>query len=118
MKFTSFYTGFFVEDVDTSVRRFEERGFAVKHRTGGDGYAMVIMELPKGDRIGIIKAPPEMGSGKMVTMINVDDIEEAGKIFCSEYGCTKVGEILSIETTRFLNVMYDNHLITLMEHIK
>lgn len=118
MKFSSFYTGFFVENVDENVKLFESMGFSVKHRTGGDGYSMVIMELPKGDRIGIIKAPEEMGSGKMITLANVDNIEEGTEFFCREFGCTKLGGIAEKPSTKFQNVIYNGHLITLMEHTK
>ena len=118
MKFSSFYTGFFVDDVEEKVKEFEKIGFSIKHKTGGHGYSMYILELPKGDRIAVVKAPPEMGKGKMVTMINVDNIEEARDVFTKDYGCQKVGDISEIETTKFQNVSYDGHLITLMEHIK
>lgn len=118
MQFSSFYTGFFVRDVEVSVEKFKALGFEVKHKTGGDGYAMYVMELPKGDRIGVIQAPPEMGTDRMITLINVNNIEEATGIFVNEYGCARLGNGYTIETTKFQNVSHGDHLITLMEHIK
>lgn len=118
MKFSSFYTGFFVDNAKERVKEFEQLGFEIKHKTGGDGYEMYILALPKGDRVAVIQGPPEMGKGKMVTMINVDDIEKARDMFCSLFGCTQLGDISEIETTKFQNVSRDGHLITLMEHKK
>lgn len=118
MKFTSFYTGFFVKDLDATTEKFEKLGFTVKHRTSGDGFFMNVMELPKGDRVGIIKAPPEMGDEQIITLANVDNIEEAEDLFVNQLHCTKVGEVMEKPSTKFLNVLANGHLITIMEHIK
>ena len=120
MKITAFYPAVITNNAEAVIASMEKFGFRVIHkrkRIIDDCKIECVLENENGGRMDVV-CDPEVAADYYVTRVNVDDFDEAMKMYAEDGFTVLKGPHILPDSKNAVLVSPGNLQIMLMQHIK
>ena len=120
MKITAFYPAIITKNASAVIECTEKLGFRVIHKRNNiidDGSVEYVLENEDGNRFDVVHKP-EISEDLYVTRVNVDDFDEALKMYAEDGFTVLKGPQILPDSKNALLASPGKLQVMLMQHIK